>query len=260
MRAVKSVKPLVIGRSVEGRPIEVWAERERISTLIIGGFHGDEPATVDLVIDFAPETGGVALLPLLNPDGAERGTRYNANGVDLNRNFDYNWHPESEEPSGSHPLSEPESKALSEFVLARRPQKIVSLHWALGEIDADGPQSTALAEAMWAALSEEERAPYRLRVTEIGRGQRRLEQTYVECPGSMGQWAGYSVIYPDGTQPAMITLELPYDPRLPRPDPLPGDHWNIVQRLWSEDAAAYLDAARPSVEKMLHAACRHAHG
>ncbi len=259
MRAVKSVKPLVIGRSVEGRPIEVWAERERIRTLIIGGFHGDEPATVDLVIDFAPGTPGVALLPLLNPDGAERGTRYNANGVDLNRNFDYNWHPESEEPSGSHPLSEPESKALSEFVLARRPQKIVSLHWALGEIDADGPQSTALAEAMWAVLSEEERAPYRLRVTEIGRGQRRLEQTYVECPGSMGQWAGYSVTYPDGTQPAMITLELPYDPRLPRPEPLPGDHWDIVQRLWSQDAAAYLDAARPAVEKMLHAACWHEH-
>jgi len=225
--------------------------------LIIGGFHGDEPATVELVREFSPPRGlGVALLPLLNPDGALRGTRYNANGVDLNRNFDYNWSAESIEPSGPEALSEPESRVLYNFIEAWRPAKIVSLHWALGELDADGPQSTHLAEAMWNALSEEERIPYRLRVTELGRGQRRLQQTYVECPGSMGQWAGYGVTYPDGTQPAMITLELPYDPALPRIEPLPDDHWAIVQRRWKEDPAGYLEAVRPGVEKMLFAACQ----
>lgn len=253
---MKHTKPLVIGRSVEGRPIEVRTMRERGGTLIIGGFHGDEPATIEIVRRFRAEAPGVALLPLLNPDGARRRTRYNARGVDLNRNFECNWHAESAEPAGPHPLSEPESKALVDFIAARRPAKIVSLHWALGEIDADGPQSTPLAEAMWAALSEEERAPYRLRVTELGRGQRRLEQTYVECPGSLGQWAGYAVAYPDGTQPAMITLELPFDPRVPRADELPGDHWQTVQRLWREDSGAYLTGVRPAVEKMLHAACR----
>lgn len=254
---MKHTKPLVIGRSVEGRPIEVRAKRERGGTLIIGGFHGDEPATIEIVRRFLPDVPGVALLPLLNPDGARARTRYNAHGVDLNRNFELNWHPESVEPAGEHPWSEPESKALADFILARRPAKIVSLHWALGEIDADGAQSTALAEAMWAALSEKERVPYRLRVTEPGRGQRRLEQTYVECPGSLGQWVGYAITYPDGTQPAMITLELPYDPEVPRGDELPPDHWQIVQRRWQNDSAGYLEGVRPAVEKMLHAACRH---
>jgi hypothetical protein len=254
---VKDTKPLVIGRSVEGRPIEVRARRERGGTLIIGGFHGNEPATIEIVRRFLPDVPGVALLPLLNPDGARRYTRYNARGVDLNRNFETNWREDSEEPAGEHPWSEPESKALADFILARRPAKIISLHWALGEIDADGPQSTPLAEAMWAALSEKERVPYRLRVTEIGRGQRRLEQTYVECPGSLGQWVGYAITYPDGTQPAMITLELPYDPFAPRGDELPPDHWATVQHWWKNDSAGYLTGVRPAVEKMLHAACRH---
>lgn len=244
---------------MEGRPIEVRAKRERGGTLIIGGFHGDEPATIEIVRRFLPDVDDVALLPLLNPDGAIRRTRYNANGVDLNRNFEFNWSEESEEPSGPHPWSEPESKAVADFILARRPRKIVALHWALGEIDADGAQSTALAEAMWAALSDEERKPYRLRVAEVGRGQRRLEQTYVECPGSMGQWVGYGIIYPDGTQPAMITLELPFDPSVPRPEALPSNHWDIVQRGWLDDSARYLAGVRPGVEKMLHAACRHEH-
>jgi hypothetical protein len=255
---VQHRKPLTIGRSVEGRPLEVWADRLRGGTLIIGGFHGDEPATVELVRSFARVDDVTALLPLLNPDGALRGTRYNASGVDLNRNFDFNWHTESVEPAGPEPWSEPESKALRDFVLAWRPAKIVSLHWALGEIDADGEQSTGLAEAMWTALDEMEQAPFRLRVTELGRGQRRLQKIYTECPGSMGQWAGYAVTYPDGSQPAMITLELPFHPTSPRPEILADDHLDLVRQHWASDATGYLRGVRPGVEKMLLAACRFA--
>lgn len=158
------------------------------------------------------------VLPLANPDGGTRGTRYNARGVDLNRNCDCHWRAASEEPSGAAPWSEPESRALRDFILAWLPAKIVSLHWALAELDADGPQSTGLAEAMWAGLDEMARRPYRLRVSELGRGQRRLAQTYVACPGSFGQWCGYGLTYPDGTAPAMVTLELPTT-RTPRAAP-----------------------------------------
>ena len=257
MEHVNLRSPLIIGRSVEGRPIELWAEPEaRRGTLIIGGFHGDEPATIDLVRTF-PDRPGLAKLPLLNPDGATRYRRYNARGVDLNRNFGEAWNEESIEPSGSGPWSEPETRALKDLIESWRPSKIISLHWALGEIDADGPQSMGLAEAMWDALSDKERAPYRLRVSELGRGLRALQSTYTECPGSLGQWAGYGVQYPDGTQPAMITLELPFDPDLPREEPLPADHWQTVQRRWKEDAAGYLAAVRPAVDKMLDAACRY---
>ena len=197
------------------------------------------------------------IIPLANPDGWERATRYSARGVDLNRNFGFNWRADCDEPPGPAPWSEPETVALRDFIVARRPAKIVSLHWALAEIDADGVQSTALAQAMWDSLDATARRPYRLRVTEPGRGQRRLQRVYAACPGSLGQWCGYGLTYPDGSAPAMITLELPYDPTAEaRPDELPPDHLQIVRRRWQTDAAGYLDAVATGVESMLAAAIR----
>lgn len=260
-----------IGRSVEGREIAVQAnfnldapETPANCTLLIGGTHGDEPATIRLVESFGRsaawaelQDSPIILLPLVNPDGFERRTRYNARGVDLNRNCGFNWRAECEEPPGPGPWSEPENVALRDFVLARRPAKIVSLHWALAEIDADGTQSTGLAQAMWEALDETARRPYRLRVTEIGRGQRRLEKIYATCPGSLGQWCGYGLVYPDGSSPAMITLELPYDPEAAaRPDELPADHLETVHEMWRRDAEGYLRAVEPGVHAMLAAAAR----
>jgi len=255
-----------IGRSVQGRAIvarttfDPAADRPGEITLLIGGQHGDEPATVRLLEEFAATYAGaepVAIVALANPDGLEARTRYNARGVDLNRNCGFNWHAESDEPPGPGPWSELESCALRDTILALQPAKIVSLHWALAEIDADGNQSTPLAEAMWAALTEAQRAPYRLRVTEPGHGQRRLQATYSECPGSLGQWCGFGLQYPDGGQPAMITLELPSDPLATgRPESLGDDHLPFVHAWWARDAASYLDAARPAVRAMLLAACR----
>lgn len=246
-----------IGYSIEGRPIELWADPAGPhGTLIIGGIHGNEPATIDLVREFSPPEGNpVALLPLANPDSFVHRSRYNVHGVDINRNAGFNWRADSVEPSGEGPWSEPETRALQEFILTWRPAKIVALHWALGEIDADGVQSTALAESMWNAMSEAERMPYRLRVTEVGRGQRRLQQIYAECPGSLGQWAGYSLIYSDDSQPAMITLELPYDASVPRPESLPDDHLDTIRAHWERDALGYLGTVRSAVFKMLKAAC-----
>lgn len=220
--------------------------------MIIGGFHGNEPATTALVREF-PIRPGIALLPLLNPDGALEYTRYNANGIDLNRNFSYNWSDRSEEPSGPEPWSEPESLAIRDAIECWRPSKIITLHWALGELDADGPQSIPLAEAMWKSMTKSERAPYRIRVPEPGYEPSGLDD--LECPGSLGQWLGYGVSYPDGTRPAVVTLELPFDPTIPRPEVLPFDHWEQVQARWKADSAGYLAAARPAVMKMLEAAC-----
>jgi len=244
-----------IGYSVEGRPIELWSDPAGPNgTLIIGGVHGDEPGSIDLVREFAPPgSHPVALLPLANPDGFLRASRYNARGVDINRNAEFNWRADSVEPAGDAPWSEPETLALREFILNWRPAKIIALHWALGEIDADGAQSTTLAEAMWNALSETERMPYRLRVTEAER--RVLQQTEAECPGSLGRWAGYGLTYPDGSQPAMITLELPYDASAPRADPLPDDHFDVVRAHWARDPQSYLATVRDPVFKMLKAAC-----
>jgi protein MpaA len=225
--------------------------------LIIGGIHGDESASIDLVREFAPpRSNPVALLPLANPDGFARASRYNARGVDINRNAGFNWRADSEEPSGHAPWSEPETRALQEFILTWRPAKIISLHWALAEIDADGVHSTALAETMWNAMSEAERTPYRLRVTEAAQSQRRSQQIESECPGSLGRWAGYGLVYPDDTRPAMITLELPYDASVARAESLSDDHLDVVRAHWARDSESYLATVRDAVFKMLEAACQ----
>ena len=257
----------VLGASVEGRPIEVFTNfegpsppgpgREGEISLLLGGTHGDERATVALLERFArdrlePDALGVpvAVIPVFNPDGHARDTRYNARGVDLNRNFPHNWSPHSEEPPGAWPLSEPEAKLLHDYILSLRPAKIVSLHWALAEIDADGPQSSPLARHLWDSLGPEQRAPYRLRVDHVGQP--------AGTPGSLGQWCGYGLRYPaSGFRPAMITLELPFRPDPdPRPETFPDDHLDQVRDLWNRDPERYLAAVEGPVRCLLEAACR----
>jgi hypothetical protein len=259
-----------IGQSVENRDIVAKSGFNLAHdpapagcTLLIGGIHGDEAATVVLLESFVQkqiaqdgEVLPVVVIPLANPDSHASNTRYNAHGVDINRNFSFNWHIESEEPPGPEPWSEPETRALRDFILKLQPAHIVSLHWALAEIDADGPQSTALAWQMWSAMDEKERRPYRVRVCELGHGLRRLQQTYEICPGSLGQWCGYGLCYANGVRPAMITLELPYDPDAKsRPSPLPPGHLDRLRNRWLHDAEGYLAGVEGGVHKMLCAGC-----
>jgi len=254
----------LIGHSQEKRPILLHQTRAFQSapggTLLIGGMHGDERATILLLLSFqdrfqraervSQSPPALGVIPLANPDGYLRNTRYNARGVDLNRNFETGWRADSEEPSGAAPWSEPESRALRDYILYQRPARIVTLHWALAELDADGPQSTPLALAMWNALTETERAPYRLRDFESGA----VFPSPAICPGSLGQWCGTGLVYPDGSAPAIVTLELPYDPLLPRPAALPSDHLARLLHAWKQDARGYLTAVESSVHKMLWAA------
>jgi len=257
------VKPVLqtstIGHSREGRPLllrRLNPSGTRGGTLLIGGVHGNEQATfflLDRFLDRALARGGdaprrVALLARANPDAIARESRYNARGVDINRNFETAWTPESKEPSGAAPWSEPETRHLRDWLLASEPERIVTLHWALAEVDADGPQSTPLAQAMWEALDDTARLPYRLRTWGGEEGD--------FCPGSLGRWAGFGLRYADGTRPAIVTLELPYDPRLPRPAVLPEDHLETVRTAWAQRPLDYLAAAEPAVTRMLFAACQ----
>ncbi len=256
---------LTLGHSVEGRPVQVRMnfppEGRRASnsggTLLIGGTHGDESATVPLLEEFSDLylhrnlPGPTAVISLFNPDGYTRSLRHNARGVDLNRNFEYNWQAHALEPSGDSPLSEPETQALRRFLDSFRPDKIVSLHWALGEIDPDGQHSHTLAQALWNSLTETERKPYRLK------GFPDSVPAITECPGSLGQLCGFGLRYPDGRRPAMVTLELPHDPWSPRGESLPENHFVAVGELWRNEPARYMEAVREPVYKMLLAACSH---
>jgi murein tripeptide amidase MpaA len=99
-----------IGKSVQGR--NIWCIRitneknihDKYSCLISGCMHGNEWKGGEVCLYFADfllinydtnETvknilniSEIYLIPLLNPDGREADTRWNANGIDLNRNFD----------------------------------------------------------------------------------------------------------------------------------------------------------------------------
>lgn len=260
----------ILGKSVQGRDLvlhsnfdpgaaigSVHAGGSAAFSLLIGGTHGDESATVAILENFVRErleSGTLrhptAILCVHNPDGFAAGTRYNSRGVDLNRNFPHQWSADSEEPSGAAPLSEPESLALHDFIRDHRPSKIISLHWALAEIDADGIQSAPLARHMWEALDPVHRLPYRLRV----HAPEHVIQGF--CPGSLGQWCGYGLEYDGSRRPAMVTLELPHHPQfLPRPETLPDDHLGHVRGLWDSRPGDYLAGVQGPAFRMLEAAC-----
>jgi protein MpaA len=261
---LQNLSPITVsfGTSVEGRPLDVAANFSLNGdqpppgiSLFIGGIHGDEPATVVLLgrfiaMQLAEMPTPVALVPLANPDGFFAESRYNRNGVDLNRNFPYRWRPDSVESPGPAPLSEPESIALHDLMLTLRPARIVSLHWALAEIEADGHRGNELAQRLWEALSASQRLPFRLRLYD----RENPPEDY--CPGSLGQWCGHAPEFEAGHRAEMVTLELPYDPALPRPrDPLPAEHLDRVKASWRSDPDRYIDGVGPAVERMLVAAC-----
>ena len=143
------------GRTVQGRDIDVFvrsvdAPRRRV--LVIGGVHGNEPVTPPAVRGLlnsaiAPDVE-VWLVPVANPDGSAAGVRCNANGVDLNRNFPWEWHPSD---GGPAPLSEPETQALAGLVEQLHPDLVIWLHQPLGYVSAIGPTSAALEQAYSAA-------------------------------------------------------------------------------------------------------------
>jgi murein peptide amidase A len=141
----------VLGRSVEGRPIVarmLSGGTDRRSVLVVGSIAGDEPGgiAVTRVLASEPAVAGVRLwlIANMNPDGVARGTRDNAHGVDLNRNFPFHWRhiglPGSRFYSGSRASSEPESRAIEAFIRRIRPALAIWLHQPYGLVDdSQGP-------------------------------------------------------------------------------------------------------------------------
>lgn len=162
----EEVSNTIIGYSVEGRVIEAYHYGEGEQHLVfVGGIHGGyEWNSVLLAYDMmellteqpelVPANTEVTIIPSLNPDGlydvllkegritwddvagalsADGAGRMNRNGVDLNRNFDCKWQPESswrgqEVSAGTAAFSEPEAAALRDFVLASDPAAVVFWH------------------------------------------------------------------------------------------------------------------------------------
>jgi len=166
-----SIDPKIetIGNSVLGRKIEAYTfgNADSLSSkhlLFVGGIHGGyEWNTVILAYQFidyfkinpeaVPANMQLTIIPVLNPDGLYKtvgkegrfmatdipiGTnealgRFNANGIDLNRNFACKWKPESSwrgnvVSAGTSAFSEPESLAIKDFVLAKKPDAVTFWH------------------------------------------------------------------------------------------------------------------------------------
>jgi murein peptide amidase A len=132
----------VIGHSVRGRPIKAWhlGEPGRRRVLLISTMHGDEGSTrqiLESLRDGRPIRGvDLWVVPVYNPDGLARGTRRNAHGVDLNRNFPYAWADlDGSYESGPRPASEPETRAMMAFLKEIKPSRIISFHQPLNGVD-----------------------------------------------------------------------------------------------------------------------------
>ncbi len=177
------------GSSLEGIPLTVYLPDDgRVDVLVLAAIHGDEAETTVVVSEALrclPE-GQLKSAVILcgNPDGMLRGTRGNARGVDLNRNFPTsNWSPdevfhktrESDArdialTTGARAASEPETSALLRLLDKLQPRAVVSIHAALACIDDAGGSHLGRQLAARCELPL---------ITEIG----------YPTPGSMGTWA-----------------------------------------------------------------------
>ena len=149
-QAPKQLRRLVIGRSVRRRPIYAidLGSRHAVRTiLVIGCIHGNETAGIAItrrLVDATtpPPSSAIWIVPNLNPDGAMAGTRQNADGVDLNRNFPWHWRPLGTrgdmQYSGPRPLSEPETRAAYQLILRVRPQATIWFHQPEALVDLSG--------------------------------------------------------------------------------------------------------------------------
>ncbi len=140
MLVAAALASLVIGHSAQGREIRaerVGAADAPVNVLVVGDVHGNEPAGEAIVARLrAARVDGVAfwLVRTGNPDGRAAGTRQNARGVDLNRNFPWRWRSGARGTyfPGPRAGSEPETQALMRLVRRVRPQLGIYYHQHLG--------------------------------------------------------------------------------------------------------------------------------
>lgn len=142
--AVAGARPIPLGRSSQGRPITAIEVGNRSGTrvLVVGDVHGNETAGIAVagaLAKLAPRDLDLWIVPDLNPDGVAAGTRQNARGVDLNRNFPWRWRPLSGVyESGARPLSEREARIAYRLILRLRPHVTIWFHQHLDMVWASG--------------------------------------------------------------------------------------------------------------------------
>lgn len=163
------IRVFEIGRSVMGKPIFCMKSGEgEKKLLLVGAHHGLESITSALIMRFLREyetvrykTDKIAVyaVPMLNPDGVnlaihginwsnsyhralilktglcrvKRRWQANANGVDINHNYDAGWkavkrYPCASKYAGEYPESEPETKAVTALIRRENFDALIAFH------------------------------------------------------------------------------------------------------------------------------------
>jgi protein MpaA len=145
---------LVVGHAVEGRAIVAYerGDPSAPAALVVGVIHGTEPAGLGVIRRLRhmplPERVHLWLVPTVNPDGLAAGTRQNAHGVDLNRNWPTAWvhngRPWDGYYSGPRPMSEPENRAMRAFILRVKPALTIWYHQPLALVYGSDPHAAVL--------------------------------------------------------------------------------------------------------------------
>ena len=189
----------VIGNSVDGRNIESYTYGDgEVHVAFVGGIHGGYEWNsvllayelvdhLDANTDFVPENMTITVIPSANPDGIFKvlekegrftindvpddegpsgNGRFNANDVDLNRNFDCKWQPESTwrgsvVSAGTSAFSEPEAQAIQSFVLNNDPQSVIFFHSQSNAVYASECEEGVLPETVDIMNVYSEAAGYR---------------------------------------------------------------------------------------------------
>jgi predicted deacylase len=158
-----------IGYSVQNRPINSYQFGDGpITILFVGGIHGGYEwntillayELIDYIVahpEFVPDEVTLFIIPSANPDGqylitnhsgrfavtdvpaATTSGRFNANTVDLNRNWDCQWSSAARWQNeivagGTEPFSEPETQALRDFIGEWEPTAVLFWHSAANGI------------------------------------------------------------------------------------------------------------------------------
>jgi len=267
-----------LGLSLEKRHIyalkvspEPSREQTKPEVLFLGCHHAREWISVEvpfqlgkyLVENYALDSevrrlvdaATIWIIPLVNPDGLEYSIQYyrywrknrrdnsdGSFGIDLNRNYGYQWGadndgsspaPDSEIYRGPAAFSEPEARAVRDFFLGRRIRALISYHsfaqsivypWGYTSRPADGDAAMAAIAARMAALIQAVNG----RTYSYGESSRDMYLTN----GDLTDWAyGVSGI------PA-YTIELP------PADEIHGGFFNAeadIASIFSENLPAMLD-------------------
>ena len=207
-----------LGRSVNGVPLtmDLFGDGPD-AVLVVGGIHGDEPTGAEAASELAALLRGnpelligstVGIVARANPDGLSSGTRANAHGVDLNRNFPSRaWRRAraGELHHGTHPASEPETLAIMAAIEVLRPSRVIDIH-SINHgrhcNNYDGP-----AEHLARRMSRLNGYPV-------------LPDVGYPTPGALGCWTGIDLGIP------AVTLELPRE--------------LSAEKCWRDNAAALL--------------------